>query len=87
MDVSSAMTPTQLLLIWTLTGLLFTWMILFALLALRPNHKKKIGSEDASAADGSFPKLHVVVRQPVEAGFTHSEEPGLQMQASSAIRS
>ena len=74
------MTPTQLLLIWTLTGLLFTWMILFALLALRPNHKKKIGGEDSSAADGSFPKLHVVVRQPVEAACTHSEESGLQVQ-------
>jgi hypothetical protein len=78
------MTPTQLLLIWTLTSLLFTWMILFALLALRPNHKKKIDFEDSG--DGSFAKLHVVVRQPVEAGFTHSEEPELQVQASSAIR-
>jgi len=77
------MTPTQLLLIWTLTGLLFTWMILFALLALRPHHKKKIDFDDA--ADGSFPKLHVVVRQPAEAGFTSSEEPGLSVQASSAM--
>jgi hypothetical protein len=83
-DVSSAMTPTQLLLIWTLTGLLFTWMILFALLAIRPLHKKKIDFEDSS--DGSFAKLHVVVRQPTEARFTHSEEPEFQAQTTSAVR-
>lgn len=84
MDVSSAMTPTQLLLIWTLTGLLFTWMILFALLAIRPLHKKKIDFEDS--ADSSFSRLHVVARKPVEAGLTHSEEPEIEAQATSALR-
>ena len=82
MDVSSAMTPTQLLLIWTLTGCLFLWMVLFALLALRPHQKKKV--EEAS--DGTFPKLHVVVRQPAEATFTNDEKPGLSVQASSVMR-
>jgi hypothetical protein len=83
-DVSSSMTSTQLLLIWTLTGLLFTWMILFALLALRPHHKKKIDFEDSDA--GSLLKLHLVVRQPAEAGLTRSEEAETQVQASSASR-
>ena len=87
MDVSTAMTPTQLLLIWTLTSLLFAWMILFTLLALRPDRKKKIDFEDPGAADGSSPKLHVVVHQQAEARIMHMEESGLQqVQTASTTR-
>ncbi len=87
MDVSTTMTPVQLLLIWTLTSLLFTWMILFTLLAFRSDHKKKMDFEDPGAADGSFPKLHVVVHQQAQVGFMHIEESELPLPATSATRS
>jgi len=79
-NVSTAMTPTQLLLIWSLTGLLLIWMILFALLALRPEHKRKAEFEEFSASTGSFPQLHVIVNQQ------QVEESVVEAPATSAAR-
>jgi hypothetical protein len=33
------MTPTQSLILWTLLGFLLAWMLLFTLLAVRPDKK------------------------------------------------
>jgi hypothetical protein len=45
-------------------GLLLTWMIVFALLALKPEREKK--PEHFSASNSSFPQLHVIVQQQTE---------------------
>ncbi|MBA2392913.1 MAG: hypothetical protein H0V70_09230 [Ktedonobacteraceae bacterium] len=66
MDIPTTMTPIQLSLIWLLMGLLLTWMIVFALLALRPERGKKIEPEPSSASNSSFPQLHVIVQQQAE---------------------
>ena len=50
MDVPTAITPTQSLLLWTLLGFLLAWMLLFALLAVRPETKKKVELEEVSLA-------------------------------------
>lgn len=62
-DIPTTMTPTQLLLIWLLMGLLLTWMIVFALLALKPERGKKSEPELLSPSNSSFPQLHVIVQQ------------------------
>jgi len=60
------MTPVQLVLIWLLMGLLLTWMIVFAALALRPEREKKSEFELFSSSNNSFPQLHVIVQQQTE---------------------
>jgi hypothetical protein len=48
-DVQTAitpMTPTQSLILWTLLGFLLAWMLLFTLLAVRPDTKERIELED-----------------------------------------
>ncbi|HEY5004675.1 MAG TPA: hypothetical protein VII61_16040 [Ktedonobacteraceae bacterium] len=66
MDISTTMTPIQLLLIWLLMGLLLTWMIVFASLALRPERGKKSEPELFSSSNSSLPQLHVIVQQQPE---------------------
>jgi hypothetical protein len=85
-DVQTAMTPTQLLLIWTLMGLLLTWMILFALLALRPELNRKADFEDLSASTGSFPQLHVIVNQQAEKQAIRLEESAIEVQVTPAAK-
>ena len=63
-DIPTTMTSIQLLLIWLLMGLLLTWMIVFALLALKPERGKK--AELFSASKSSFPQLHVIIQQQSE---------------------
>ena len=49
MDAQTAitpMTPTQSLILWTLLGFLLAWMLLFTLLAVRPDPKKQVELED-----------------------------------------
>ncbi|MBV9710052.1 MAG: hypothetical protein JO011_03925 [Ktedonobacteraceae bacterium] len=60
------MTPTQLLLIWMLIGLLLVWMIVFASLALKPERGKKSEPDHPIWSTGSFPQLHVIVQQQTE---------------------
>lgn len=70
-DVYTAMTPTQLLLVWTLLGFLLAWMVTFALLALRSDAKKSTEIEEfapslrSSPATATSAKLRVVT--PVQA--------------------
>jgi hypothetical protein len=65
-DIPTTMTPIQLVLIWLLMGLLLTWMIVFASLALRPEREKKSEPELLSSSNSSFPQLHVIVQQQAE---------------------
>lgn len=76
-DVSITMTPTQLLLLWTLLGFLLTWMVFFAVLALRPAHRKRAEFEDLTASSrhpsiASTPSLHVLVPSSVNHTQSHS---------------
>jgi hypothetical protein len=65
-DIPTTLTPTQLLLIWMLIGLLLTWMIVFAMLALKPEPGKKSEPDYPGWPTGSFPQLHVIVQQQAE---------------------
>jgi len=62
-DIPTTMTQTQLLLIWLLIGLLLTWMVVFAMLALKPEPEKKLEPDHPSRSTSSFPQLHVIVQQ------------------------
>ena len=59
MDVTtSAFSFTQVILIWTLLGLLLTWLITFTILALRSFFTKKAEWEDTLTLSGAFPALN-----------------------------
>src|SRR5258708_33190587 len=58
MDVTtSAFSFTQVILAWTLLGLLLTWLITFTILALRSFFAKKAEWEDTLTLSGAFPAL------------------------------
>ena len=58
MDVTtSAFSFTQVILAWTLLGLLLTWLITFSILALRSFFTKKAEWEDTLTLSGAFPAL------------------------------
>jgi hypothetical protein len=65
-EIPTTLTPTQLLLFWMLMGLLLTWMIVFALLALKPEPGKKREPDVPGRPASSFPQLHVIVQQQAE---------------------
>lgn len=46
MDALGTIISTQILIVWILLGLLVAWMVLFALLALRPDPIKSVELED-----------------------------------------
>lgn len=60
MDVTtSAFSFTQVILAWTLLGLLLIWLITFAILALRSFFTNKAEWEDSLTHSGSFPALSI----------------------------
>jgi hypothetical protein len=64
MDVTtSAFSPTQMILAWTLLGLLLTWFITFTLLALRTFLTRKAEWEDLRPPSKSFPVIPVQLKQ------------------------
>ena len=64
MDVTtSAFSPNQMILAWTLLGLLLTWFITFTLLALRTFLTKKDEWEDLRRPAKSFPVIPVQPKQ------------------------
>ena len=69
MDAAMPMTITHVVLIWTLLGLLLTWMITFTVLALRPNTTQHSPLDEVPishrAVPTSPPRLHVIASQPV----------------------
>ena len=101
MDVTtSAFSFTQVILTWTLLGLLLTWLITFAILALRSFFTKKAEWEDTLTLSGAFPALSIHTQKhaagtalvsahpPVEASIssnsTENEEKGSSRDIGSA---
>jgi hypothetical protein len=64
MDVTtSAFSFTQVILAWTLLGLLLTWLITFSVLALRSFFTKKAEWEDTLTLSGAFPALSIYTQK------------------------
>jgi hypothetical protein len=57
MNGSTTMTQTQMLLVWTLLGLLLTWLIIFTVLAFRSSAREKVEKDDLPTPSRSFPAL------------------------------
>lgn len=58
-DIATAMTPTQLVIIWVLLGCLFAWMVIFTFLALRPEPETSKHTEFAEVAPNSLPSTPI----------------------------
>ena len=57
MNETAILTPTQVLLVWTLLGLLLTWLLIFTFLALRSSTQEKVDPKDLPTPARSFPAL------------------------------
>jgi hypothetical protein len=70
MNYSVLSTPMQILLVWTLLGLLLTWLLVFTVLALRSSAREKAKTNDLPTPSRSFPAisapaaLHVITSSP-----------------------
>ncbi len=79
------MSITQLVLIWILLGFLLTWMITFAILAIRPQSRNNVKREEQLTPSQPLPAistpsvLHVIVSQPLPShvGVASQEPPGV----------
>lgn len=73
MNGSTTLTPTQLLLVWTLLGLLLTWLVIFTVLAFRSSTREKVEMDHLPTPSRSFPALsapatlHIITSSPVGA--------------------
>ncbi|HLH64024.1 MAG TPA: hypothetical protein VKV20_20295 [Ktedonobacteraceae bacterium] len=92
MNGTPILTQTQLLLVWTLLGLLLTWLIVFAVLAFRSSPKEKIEPDTMPTPSRSFPvvsapatlklmktspkPVRAALAPPVMAGVETSHEGG-----------
>ena len=71
MNESTILTPMQVLLVWTLLGLLLTWLLIFTVLALRSSTQEKADANDLPTPSRSFPALsapatlHIITSSPV----------------------
>lgn len=80
------MSITQLVLIWILLGFLLTWMITFAILAIRPQSRNNIKREVQLTTSQPLPAistpsvLHVIVSQS-HVGVASQESPGAKASA------
>ncbi len=63
-NISTLSTPTQMILAWTLVGILLTWLVIFAILAFRIHrvHEEEEWDELPTPA-GSFPAVSVQIIQ------------------------
>ena len=75
MNESAILTPMQVLLVWTLLGLLLTWLLIFTVLALRSSTREKADHSDLPIPSRSLPTLsapatlHVMTSSPVGVAF------------------
>lgn len=74
MNLSAAVPPAQMILPWTLLGVLCVWMIFCAFLALRPRKTGKREATDLPTPSGAIPAIasHVPQRRasmPVDMSF------------------
>ncbi len=60
---TSSFSPTQMILAWTLLGLLFSWLIIFTVLAVREFVMKKAELEDLPTPTRPIPAFRA---QPAE---------------------
>jgi hypothetical protein len=67
-----------------LMGLLLTWMIVFALLALKPEPGKKSEPDVPGRSASSFPQLRVIVQQQAEKPATGIQLEPTTVSASSS---
>ena len=81
MDPSTNFSLTQLIIVWTLLGLLLTWMVVFAVLALRSHSRESWAEEDVPVPSrprlriSSFvPKLRMVTSSARQANETINAE-------------
>lgn len=65
MDVPIVSTPTQVILVSTLLGLLLTWLVTFTVLALRAQPLEKALRDDQSTPSGSFPAISIQTSRPI----------------------
>ncbi|MGH2496026.1 MAG: hypothetical protein ACRDIV_15135 [Ktedonobacteraceae bacterium] len=64
MEVSTLSTPTQIILAWTLLGVLLSWLVVFATLALRNRRIEPVDLDELPTPAGSFPAINMqVIRQ------------------------
>ena len=73
MDPSTNFSLIQLIIVWTLLGFLLSWMVIFAVLAIRPHSHETLAQEDVAAPSRPFPgissllpKFHMVTSQSAE---------------------
>lgn len=64
MDISALSTPTQMILAWTLLGILLTWLGVFAAMAFRLRPFEHIETDDTPTPAGSFPIISVQTAHP-----------------------
>lgn len=57
MNPSAAIPPTQMILAWTLLGVLCAWMLFCAFLALRPQKAGKREAADLPTPSGAIPVI------------------------------
>jgi hypothetical protein len=63
-DVYALSTPTQMILAWTLLGILLTWLGVFAAMAFRLRPFEHIETDDVPTPAGSFPSISVQAAHP-----------------------
>ena len=71
MNPSNAIPPTQMILAWTLLGVLCAWMIFCAFLALRPQKARKREAVGVSTSAGAM--LELAPRMPLRLAATPVE--------------
>jgi hypothetical protein len=83
MDVTtSAFSPTQMILAWTLLGLLLTWLITFTFLALRAFITRKAEWEDLRRPAKSF---QIIPVEPTQAQLQQTQLHFVRVNASSTL--
>jgi len=61
MEVSTLSTPTQMIMAWILVGVLLSWLVIFAALALRTRRVEPIDVDELPTPVGSFPAITMQV--------------------------
>ena len=77
--MDAPLTTTQVILIAALLGFLLAWMVIFAVLALRPNTSDVLNSGELTDSFNSLPvnhastMLHIIVPIPVQGAAGRQE--------------
>lgn len=90
MNPSEAIPSTQMILSWTLLGVLLTWMFFCAFLALRPRQAKKLEAAELPTPSGAYPAIvsHAPLRlAPAAVDPSFSSMPVISTEATSEVGS